>query len=175
MVQCSISPPVVKLPEEVLCFRPEEMYMISWLVWHLLTSAVREVVTKHNPHNEVWLPSNEFPVLLQPFLTWNKKVTKPHSNNNKKKRYQPPVASNAVKEQTGSRPGWLLLTAAVSRPHKQGSFSSLVPWQLAAAAFRPIPPSEHFSALKQQHWGARNSRACRTQDYDTAKKKVPVP
>lgn len=100
-MQCSISPPVVKLPDEVLCFRPEEMYMMNWLVWHLLTPAVRKLVTKHNPHKEVWLPSNKFPKFCFSLALHGKKVTKKPT-----KTYQPPVASNAVKEQTGSRHGF---------------------------------------------------------------------
>lgn len=99
-MQCSISPSVVKLPDEVLCFRPEEMYMMNWLVWHLLTPAVRKLVTKHNPHKEVWLPSNKFPKFCFSLALHGKKVTKKPT-----KTYQPPVASNAVKEQTGSRHG----------------------------------------------------------------------
>lgn len=105
-MQCSISPSVVKLPDEVLCFRPEEMYMMNWLVWHLPTPAVRKLVTKHNPHKEVWLPSNKFPKFCFSLALHGKKVTKKKNPKMLSASCSFKCSKGADREQTWSRHGF---------------------------------------------------------------------
>lgn len=138
---------------------------MSWLAWHLLTPAIRKLLTRHNPHNELCLSSNKV----------NKFCFSEISHENKTKHQK----TSIIRNRQGADPADLhKQQQSPNTPCKGDCFSSLVLWQILAAAFPTTSFWAHFSsdaAAVRKNEEPETHKDCWPQDDDTARKKKQSP